>query len=280
MVMDLKRLGKTNIEVPCIGMGTWEMCGGLSPDYTYDKEAIRALRRGIELGMYLIDTAEMYGAGHAEEVVGEAIKPFRREEVFIVSKVLPENLHYKDLIRAAEKSIKRLKTDYMDLYLIHAPNPQIPLRETMEAMEKLVELNLIRFIGISNFDVIQTKEAMSYLSKNDIVVNQVMYSLLVRDIERDLLPFCNEQKITIMAHTPIAKGELAKNEFLKEIGKEYNKTAIQVALTWLIAKENVIAIPKAIRLDHLEENAGAIEWRLSKEDIERISSYFAHFELG
>jgi len=272
--MDLKELGRTGVKVPAIGMGTWGIGGYSSRDTGGDNEAIRALRRGIELGMYLIDTAEMYGAGHAEEVVGEAIKPFSREQVFIISKVLPENLHYVEVIRAVERSLKRLQTDWIDLYLIHAPNPRIPLAETIQAMEKLVERSLVRFIGVSNFDVGQMEEARSYLSKDDIVVNQVEYSLLERSVERDVLPYCSQQQMTVMAYTPLANGRLSRSEFLREIGKKYKKTAAQVALNWLIAKEKVIAIPKAVNIDHLEENAGAMGRRLSQDDIEYVSSYF------
>jgi len=272
--MDLKELGRTGVKVPAIGMGTWGIGGYSSRDTGGDKEAIQALRRGIELGMYLIDTAEMYGAGHAEEVVGEAIKPFSREQVFIVSKVLPENLHYADVIKAAQRSLKRLQTDWIDLYLIHLPNPKIPLVETIEAMEELVERNVVRFIGVSNFDLSQVEEARSYLSKDNIVVNQVEYNLLERSIERDVLPYCTRQQMTVMAYTPLASGRLSKSKFLLEVGKRYEKTAAQVALNWLIAKERVVAIPKAVNIDHLEENAGAMGWRLSQDDIEHISSYF------
>jgi len=272
--MDLKELGRTGVKVPAIGMGTWGIGGYSSRDTGGDKEAIQALRRGIELGMYLIDTAEMYGAGHAEEVVGEAIKPFSREQVFIVSKVLPENLHYADVIKAAQRSLKRLQADWIDLYLIHLPNPKIPLVETIEAMEELVERNVVRFIGVSNFDLSQVEEARSYLSKDNIVVNQVEYNLLERSIERDVLPYCTRQQMTVMAYTPLASGRLSKSKFLLEVGKRYEKTAAQVALNWLIAKERVVAIPKAVNIDHLEENAGAMGWRLSQDDIEHISSYF------
>ncbi len=272
--MDLKEVGRTGVKVPAIGMGTWGIGGYSSRDSIDDNEAIRALRKGIELGMYLIDTAEMYGAGHTEEVVGEAIKPFSREQVFIVSKVSSENLHYADVIKAAEKSLKRLQTDSIDLYLIHSPNPRIPLRETIEAMEKLVERNLVRFIGVSNFDVGQMEEGKSCLSKNEIVVNQVEYSLLDRGIEKDVLPYCTQQQMTVMAYTPLAKNRLLRSEFLRQIGEKYGKTAVQVALNWLIAKEKVIAIPKAVNIGHVEENAGAMGWRLSQDDIQRISSYF------
>lgn len=275
--MDLKELGTTGVRVPAIGMGTWGIGGYSSRDTTHDSEAIRALTRGIELGMYLIDTAEMYGAGHAEELVGKATKPFSREQVFIVSKVLPENLHYADVIKAAEKSLKRLQTDWIDLYLIHCPNPRIPLTETIEAMEELVERDLVRFIGVSNFDVDQMEEARSYLGKNDIVVNQVEYSLLERSVEKDVLPYCTQQQMTVMAYTPLAQGGLSRNQFLQEIGAKYGRTAAQVALNCLIAKQRVIAIPKAIKIEHLEENAGAMGWRLAEDDIEHISSYFGRF---
>lgn len=272
--MDFRELGRTSVKVPAIGIGTWEMGGGISRDTTGDKEAIRAIRKAIELGMTLIDTAEMYAAGHAEELVGEAIKPFPREQLFIVSKVAPTNLHYTDVINAAEKSLERLQTDWLDLYLIHHPNPEVPLKETMAAMEKLVEQNLVRFIGVSNFNVSQMEEAKSYLSRNDMVVNQVEYSLLARSIEKDILPYCVQHQITVMAYKPLAGGGLSRNEFLQEIGKSYEKTAAQVALNWLIAREQVIAIPKAVKLDHLEQNAGAVGWELSKDDTEHISSHF------
>ncbi|MDI6806258.1 MAG: aldo/keto reductase [Candidatus Aenigmarchaeota archaeon] len=272
--MDVKELGRCGVKVPAIGMGTWGIGGYTTRDTTHDKEAIVALRKGIELGLYLIDTAEMYGNGHCEEIVGEAIKPFPREQVFIVSKVLPEHLCYNDVIKAARGSLKRLKTNFIDLYLIHSPNSRVPLKETMGAMEKLVGDGLVRFIGVSNFDVTEMEEARNYLSTNDIVVNQVEYSLLERSIERDVLPYCIKNQITVMAYTPLAKGELARNKFLREIGEKYGKNPAQVALNWLISKENVIAIPKAINLRHVEENVGAMGWRLSKSDVESISSYF------
>ncbi len=221
-----------------------------------------------------INTAEMYGAGHTEELIGEAIKPFPREQLFLVSKVWRDNMHYADVIKAAEKSLKRLQTDWLDLYLIHFPNPQVPLRETIAAMEKLVEQNLARFIGVCNFGARQLEEARSYLSKNEIVVNQVEYNLLDRSVERNVLPYCAQQQITVMAHRPLARGVLATNKFLQEVGKRYEKTATQVALNWLIAKEQVIAISKAVNPAHLEQNAGAVGWELSKDDLERISSHF------
>jgi len=279
--MDFKQLGRTNVKLPAIGMGTWEIGGTRERDDSRDKEAIKAIRKAIELGIHLIDTAEMYGAGHCEEVVGEAIKPLPRERLFVVSKVWHNHLHYDDVIKAAENSLKRLRTDWIDLYLIHFPNPEVPLIETMQAMEKLVERKLIRFIGVSNFYISEVEEAKSHLSQNEIVANQVDYSLLVRGRERDLIPYCQKNQITIMAFKPLARpsaeGGLPQNEFLREIGKKYGKTPAQVALNWLISKEPVIAIPKAINLGHLEENTGATGWALAQEDLESISTHFSGY---
>ncbi|MCS7215201.1 MAG: aldo/keto reductase [Thermodesulfovibrio sp.] len=272
--MEYKELGSTQVKIPAIGMGTWEIGGGITPDYSSDEEGILALRKGIELGMTLIDTAEMYGKGHSEEVVAEAIKIFPRENIFIVTKVLPENLRFKDLINAAHGSLKRLRTNYIDLYLIHAPNPRIPIKETMEAMESLVNESLVRFIGVSNFNVYEMEEARKVLKNTDIVVNQVEYNLTYRKIERDILPYCIKNNITVMAYCPLGRGVLPKNQFLREIGLKYNKTAAQVALNWLIQKERVMAIPKSSKIKHVIENAQSTGWRLSIEDIEIIEKFF------
>lgn len=272
--MEYKELGNTHIKIPTIGMGTWEIGGGLSPDYSSDKEGIKSLRKGIELGMTLIDTAEMYGKGHSEEIVAEAIKIFPREEIFIVTKVLPENLRFNDLIKAAQRSLKRLKTSYIDLYLIHAPNPRIPLKETMEAMESLINEGIVRFIGVSNFNVYEMEEARKSLKHTDIVVNQVEYSLIERRIERDILPYCIKNNITVMAYCPLGRGALPKNQLLKEIGSKYNKKAAQVALNWLIQKERVMAIPKSSKIKHIIENAQSTGWKLNPEDIAFIEKHF------
>lgn len=267
---DLKELNRTGCKVPAIGLGTWKIGGSMTPDHSQDDLAIKALRHGISLGMWLIDTAEIYGGGHAEELVGEAIKIFNREKIFIVTKVWETNLRYDDVLKAAKRSLKRLKTNYIDLYLIHWPNPRIPLSETMKAMEKLVSDGLVRYIGVSNFSVKLMEEARSYLSKEDIVVNQVKYNVYDRSVERDILPYCQKEGITLMAYTPLAKGSVSTDKTLIEIGRKYGKTAAQVALNWLISKDMVIAIPKAVRIEHIEENAGAMGWRLSEEDIRYI----------
>jgi diketogulonate reductase-like aldo/keto reductase len=274
--IEYKELGKTGEKIPALGLGTWGIGGFSYPNYSNDELAIEIIRFAVEIGMNFIDTAEMYGAGHSEELVGEAIKGIR-EKVFIATKVLPTNFRYEDVIKACERSLRRLKTSYIDLYQLHWPNPSIPIKETMRAMEKLVNEGKIRYIGISNFSVEETVEAMNALSKYEIVSNQVEYSLLVRDIEKDLLDFCRKNKITIIAYSPLARGELLKGkyyEFLSKIGKKYNKTAAQVALNWLIIKENVVAIPKAFSKAKIVENMGAYGWKLSDEDLKTIDEFF------
>jgi len=277
--MEYKELNRTGLLIPSIGMGTWGIGGYSNPDYSKDEEMIKVLRKGIEFGLTLIDTAEMYGDGHSEELVGEAIKTFPREKIFIITKVLPENLRYKDLINSAEKSLKRLKTDYIDLYLIHAPNPRIPIKESMQAMEKLREEGLIKFIGVSNFNVAQMKEAQRCLRNNHIVANQVEYSLFYRKIEKDILPYCEKEGITLIAYSPLARGLIPKDKFIKKIALKYNKTASQLALNWLIKKPNVVAIPKSSKIERLKEFATSTGWNLSEDDEKLILNYVNSLNL-
>lgn len=277
--MKYKELDKTGVKIPCIGIGTWGIGGGFTPDYSRDKEFVELLIEGIKLGLTLIDTAEMYGAGHTEELIGEAIKYFPREDVFIITKVLPKNLRYKDVIKSAEGSLKRLNTDYIDLYLIHAPNPRIPLKETIEAMEKLVENRLVRFIGVSNFSVRDLEEAQKYLKNTNIVANQVEYNLFYRKIEKDLLPYCERKGIIVIAYSPLARGAIPKDGFINRIASKYGKTASQLALNWLIKKPNVIAIPKSSKIERLREFVEAIDWELSEED-ERILLEYVNSRYG
>jgi len=280
--LERKSLGKTGESVAAIGLGTWNMGGRESPDYRDDERLIEAIRYAVELGMNHIDTAEMYAAGHAEELVGEAIKQFSRDEVFIATKVWPSNLRYEDVIRSCRRSLERLQLKYVDLYMVHWPNPRIPLQETMKAMEKLVKDGLIRYIGVSNFDVELLEQAMNALKREEIVANQVEYSLEAREVERELIPFCERNGITVTAYTPLGKGripaEAASNtprgKILAEMAQRYGKTPVQIALNWVIWRPNVITIPKAARKEHLEENAGAAGWRLTEEDYKRLSAAY------
>ena len=227
--------------------------------------------------MTFIDTAEVYGSGRSEEVVGEAIKGLR-EKVFIATKVLPQNVKYDDLITAAERSLRRLEVATIDLYQIHWPSSSIPIGESMRAMEHLVDLGKIRYIGVSNFSVKETEEAQEALSKYGLVSNQVEYSLSERRVETDLLPYCQRERITVIAYTPLARGAFLQGrggEELAQMGKRYAKTSIQVALNWLLSKPGVTTIPKSSKIDHLEENFGAVGWKLSDSDLAHLDEVFA-----
>jgi diketogulonate reductase-like aldo/keto reductase len=260
-----KELGATGVPVPEIGLGTAAYTGGVEP-----------LRRGVELGAFLIDTAESYGT---EDIVGKAVQPIRNE-VFIATKVSPGHFKYKDVLKAADQSLKRLKTDCIDLYQLHWPNPDIPISETMSAMERLVNAGKVRYIGVSNFSIDQLTEARSVVSKHRIVSNQVRYSLVDRSIESGLLAYCQQQRITIIAYSPLAVGlkniaSRDKNGALKRVAAETGKTMAQVALNWCTSKPWVIAIPKANSIAHVEENCNASGWRLSPEQIRLLEESFS-----
>ncbi|MDR4499662.1 MAG: aldo/keto reductase [Candidatus Scalindua sp.] len=266
------------IKIPVIGLGTWAIGGKNEADTTQDNKNISAIKTAIQLRITFIDTAEAYAKGHTEELIGKTIQDFDRKSLFITSKVSPEHLKYNDLIESAKMSLKRLKTDYLDLYLIHLPNPEIPIRETMQAMDYLIEQKLIRFIGVSNFSVEQIKEAQRY-TKNRIVANQIEYNLLVRNsgrvtsnMESQIIPYCQKNNIFIIVWRPLAKGELARPGFklLDELAETYNKSQAQIALNWLISKKGVVAVTKSSKINHLKENLGAMGWRLRQEDADRL----------
>ncbi len=266
--MELKQLGKTGVMVSEIGLGTWNYKGGVEP-----------LRKGIELGATLIDTAEGY---YTEDIVGQAIKGIR-DRVFIATKVSGRHLDYDGVLRAAEGSLMQLETDYIDLYQIHWPNPRFPIKGTMRAMEKLADDGVVKYIGVSNFTLEEMQEAQAYLSNHQIVSNQVLYNLNSREIQYDLLPYCEENKITIMAYTPLDNGNLAsgsrflkrrKLNVLEEIAKETKKTMAQVALNWCISHPNVMAIPKSDSVKRTIENCGASGWKLSREQMNRLNDAF------
>ncbi len=277
--LDYKELGKSGVRIPVLGLGTWGI-GGFSGSHSGgDDEAVRAMRLGLELEMRFIDTAEMYGRGHSEEVVAKAVAK-ERESVFIATKVSGENLSYERVLRSCGSSLKRLRTSYVDLYQIHWPNPSIPIAETMKALERLVAEGKVRHVGVSNFSAKQTMEAQEALSKTNLVSNQVEYSLLDRSIEGDLLPFAAKEHLTIIAYSPVARGQIPEGgrdgrwTVLEKIASKYGKTKAQVALNWLIVKDPVVAIPKAIRLDHVRENAEATGWKLSREDQAALNEVF------
>ncbi len=251
----------------------------MGPDRSSDSEGVEAIRLGLALGMSLIDTAEMYGAGHSEEVVGKALEG-RREKVFIASKVSPSHFAYDAVLRSAQMSLKRLGVKQMDLYQLHWPNPRIPISETMRAMEKLVRDGLIRYIGVSNFSARQMREAQEALSTERIVSNQVEYSLLERSMETEILPYCEKKGLTVIAYSPLAQGRISRGgsipfKILDEIAVRLGKSRSQVALNWLLQRDSIVAIPKAIKRQHVRENAGAAGWKLDKQDYDRLSKAFS-----
>ncbi|ASJ10858.1 aldo/keto reductase [Thermococcus sp. P6] len=265
---DMKVIGDDR--VTSIGMGTWGIGGRETADHSRDGESVEVLRHGLELGINLIDTAEFYGAGHSEELVGMAIKGFPREDIFIISKVWPTHFGYEEAKKAARASARRLGT-YIDLYLLHWPVDDFgKIEATLHALEDLVDEGLIRYVGVSNFDLELLKRSQEAMRRYEIVANEVKYSLKDRWPEDSgLLDYMKRDGIALIAYTPLEKGSLAMNECLAGIGRNYGKSAAQVALNYLIWNDNVVAIPKAGRKEHVEENAGAMGWRLSKEDRER-----------
>ena len=264
------------VRIPVLGLGTWGIGGRNTTDTSRDMEDVAALRTGIDLGMTHIDTAEYYGEGHAEELVGESIKPYDRDDLFITTKVWRNHLRYDDLVASMEASLRRIGVDYVDLYLVHWPNPEVPLRETMRGLEHCAEEGYTRLIGVSNFPAPLLAEAQTHLGDHRLVADQVEYSLMEQGQGRELLPYCVENDVMLIAYTPLAKGRLAKPGYavLDELAERYGKTQAQVSLNWLISQENVVAIPKASRLEHLRDNVGAVGWRLSEEDFERLSEVF------
>ena len=254
-------------EIPAIGLGTWTMGGEEKKDTSRDKECIKAIKTALEIGYTLIDTAELYGNGHTEELVGKAIKGFDREKLFITSKVWLTNLRYRDVLKSFNKSLKRMKIDYIDLYLIHWPNPEIPMIETFKALNELVEKGLIRYEGVSNFNVEQMKEAQR-LSSTPLACNQVEYNILYREPEKNgVLDFCQNNSMILTAWKPLDRKNVLSNQTIIKIAQKYNATAGQIALNWLVRKEKVVTMPMSLKKSHLKENLYAAEIELSKEDI-------------
>lgn len=259
--------------VPSLGQGTWYM-GENSAEK--DKE-IKALRLGIELGMTLIDTAEMYGDGGSERLVGEAIKGLR-DKVFLISKVYPHNAGLNNISKACEESLRRLGTDHLDLYLLHWRG-SVPLEETIEGMERLQKEGKILRWGVSNFDIKDMKELWNCKNGTNCMTDQVLYHLGSRGIEFSLLPWQREHKLPTMAYCPIAKGgklrkELLKNPIVNKIAEDHDAEPLQIMLTWCIRSNDIIAIPKAVQEEHVIQNAKANLIDLTKEDLCKLDKAF------
>lgn len=261
-------------EIPVLGQGTWMM----GEDRSRRQSEIAALRLGLDLGMTLIDTAEMYGEGGAEEVVGEAIADRPRAEVFLVTKVYPHNATRRGAVEACARSLRRLKTEYIDLYLLHW-REDVPLRETLEAFQVLKDRGQIRDYGVSNFDVADMEEAYALPRGDEIATNQVLYNPAHRGIEWDLLPWCRQRNIPIMAYSPLGSNRAEQKRMLSKtaitrIASQHNATPAQIALAWLLRQPDIAVIPKASRPEHIRENRAALEIQLTDRDIEELDKVF------
>ena len=254
--------------MPTYGLGTWMM--GESEKKRADE--VSAVKLGLDLGVTLIDTAEMYGDGEAESIVGDAIAG-RRDGLFIVSKVLPENASRKGTIAACERSLKRLRTDRIDLYLLHWRG-STPLSHTLEAFAELQRGGKIRHWGVSNFDTDDMEELMALPGGNRCATNQVLYNLKRRRIEYDLVPFCRARKIPIMAYSPIEQGRLLGVSVLQTVAERHGATPAQVALAWLLAQQGTIVIPKATNPLHVRDNIAALDLQLTADDLAAIERAF------
>ncbi|MBU6424538.1 MAG: aldo/keto reductase [Chloroflexi bacterium] len=257
--------------VPVLGQGTWRM--GERADRR--RGEVAALREGIELGMTVIDTAEMYADGGAEEVVGAAIAG-RRDDVFVISKAYPHNATAKKMVAACERSLRRLGTDRIDLYLLHWRG-DVPLRETLEGFDVLLRAEKIRYAGVSNFDMSDMEELFALEGGKRLVANEVMYNLERRGIEADLVAWCRRRKRAVIAYSPIEEGLLAgkTHEGLREVAERHDATPVQIALAWTIREPGVVAIPKAASVVHVRENRGAADIRLTQRDLDDLDAHFA-----
>jgi diketogulonate reductase-like aldo/keto reductase len=261
-----KQLGQTGLSVSEIGLGTWQYRGGVEP-----------LIKGMEQGALFIDTAESYGS---EQIVGESLRDFRNR-VFLATKVSPEHFRRADIVEAADNSLRRLGTDWIDLYQLHWPSHSVPLEETLGAMEELVQAGKIRFIGVSNFDLGELKRAQWAMRKHRIVANQVRYNLIDRSIEPELLSYCRENRISVIAYSPLARGlpYILDNDprgVLAQAAKATGRTMAQVAINWCLRHDHVFAIPKSNSVEHTLENCGASDWRLEPALVKLLEEQILH----
>jgi aryl-alcohol dehydrogenase-like predicted oxidoreductase len=296
------KLGKSELKVSQIGLGGLQFG---TPGFGISEKDVmkQTINRAIDGGINFIDTAEVYAAGGSERVIGEAVKERGdRDDLVIATKAYPENLRYDDVIKAANASLKRLQTDVIDLYQIHHPSPAVPLAETMKAMDKLLEAGKVRCVGVSNFDPSLTKLAMDSLKKGEVISNQMEYSLVVRDIEKETLPFLRDAGVVTIAYSPLSMGvlagkydrgtELPKEDrrsmlalfrkdnlaqiesltaVMEEIGNNHDADVAQVALNWLLQFDDVFPIPGAKNPEQAESNVSAAEWRMSGEELRKLT---------
>jgi diketogulonate reductase-like aldo/keto reductase len=262
----------TGDRVPRIGQGTWRM------EQDDRRDCIETLRHGVELGATLIDTAEMYGSGTVEEIVGEALDGIR-EEVFLVSKVLPRNASREGTVEACRRSLQRLGTDQLDLYLLHWPSSH-PIEETMAGFRELLDEGLVRSVGVSNCSLRQVAEAQQALGEgHELATDQVLYWLGARNAENELLGGLREREVPLMAYSPLGQADFPDegtppHDALSAIADDHGVTIAQVMLAWVLRHDDVFTIPKTSSIDHLEENLGALEVDLRDEDLERLDEVY------
>jgi diketogulonate reductase-like aldo/keto reductase len=269
-----RKFGWTNVDVSVIGQGTWLIEND-------DSSSIKTLQIGLDLGMTHIDTAEMYGNGKAEELVSQAIAVRKREDIFLASKVLPSNASFEGTIKSCKNSLKRLKTDYLDLYMLHWPSAYHSISDTMKAMEKLVKDNLIRFIGVSNFDLKELQQAEQSLENEHIACNQVLYHLGYRAIEKRIIPYCKSKGIAVVGYSPFGHGNFPsqnsiEGKVLAKIANRHGRTPRQIALNFLSLHSNMFTIPKTSHPERARENSKSVDtdWSLTDKDMEEINRAF------
>jgi diketogulonate reductase-like aldo/keto reductase len=255
--------------LPVLGLGTWDIGGGTYADRSRDAQAKKALQSAIEIGYTHFDAAEIYGAGHTEELIGEVLAGYDRESFFITTKVNPGNLRYQDVLRALEGSLKRLRMDYVDLYLIHWPSRQIPLEETFQALNQLVERGSVRHVGVSNFSLDLLKQSQA-LSGTPVVTNQVPYSVRDREYVRNgVLGYCQANGILLTAYSPLKRGVLS-DPAVRRVASRRGASPAQVALSWLLGQPGVITIPKSSNRKRQEENYAALALELTAEEMSAL----------
>jgi diketogulonate reductase-like aldo/keto reductase len=256
-----RSLGNTGETISAIALGTWGIRN--------ENDAFTTLVKGVELGLNTIDTAEMYGSGKAEELVGRVVKHVGRDSVFLITKMLPDRLKSRyDVLKHGRAALRRLGVDEVDLYLIHWPNPTLSIQEQVKNFESLIDEGLTRYIGVSNFDESELVEAINSTKKADIVLNQVHYSVLRKEIEETLLPTALKHHVTIQAYTPLERGEVLRHPKLVEISTRINKPVVQIALNYVIREPYLAAVVKTENVKHLEEIAQTLEWGLTPDLIE------------
>lgn len=273
--MHHKEFAKTGRKVSEIGMGTYYdplwVASAFLGWRRRSATKVAAISAGLDAGVTLLDTAEIY---KSESLVAKAIRGRKRDEIFLATKVWPNHLHRDDLLRSFDGSLRRLGTSFIDLYQVHWPNPRVPIKETMAAMEELVGAGKLLHVGVSNFNLRQLQEAQSALPKSELASVQVDFSLVHRNVEGDILPYCDREGIALLAYYPLGHGKLPSDHRLGPLSSAGGKTNAQISLRWLAGKTNVFPIPRASRPEHVRENAGASGWELSDSERTELDRRF------